>query len=421
MHAAANSPRGGVSPRSTRLRGQGLIEYVLLIAVISLTVAFAGPPVAGAIGNQFTAIADAVGGSITGGAIGGIGGGIGGGTSGGNHSGGTTGGGHGTSGGTSGGGTTVNPGGGNSGNSGSTGGGSSSGTVNPGSGSTGSQTTKPGQPGTNPGGGNTGSTGNTGSNGSGTGSTTVNPGSGSTGNTGTTGGGSSSGTVNPGSGSTGSQTTKPGQSGTNPGGGLEKKDPKDWTLIDQKVVAEDISKNGTGSKYYLAALKAMDEGTKWKTVLMNGQTLEYRIIGINHDDLADGSGKAGLTFEATNNVLGAQRMNATNSSAGGWEKSELRGRLNSGDLWALLPAEIQSMVKAVTKMTDNKGGGGTAGTPTATTDKVFLLSTTEVYGDLDSDGTQYEYYKSKGVSTSSYSGASSSSYHWTRSVHPIYS
>ena len=71
-------------------------------------------------------------------------------------------------------------------------------------------------------------------------------------------------------------------------------------------------------------------------------------------------------------------------------------------------------------MTDNKGGGS-AGTPSATTDKVFLLSTTEVYGNLQSDGTQYEYYKSKGVTTSNYSGASSSNYHWTRSVRPGYS
>lgn len=68
-------------------------------------------------------------------------------------------------------------------------------------------------------------------------------------------------------------------------------------------------------------------------------------------------------------------------------------------------------------MTDNQGGGK-AGTPSATMDKVFLLSTTEVYGDLQSDGFRYEYYKSKGVTKSNYSGASSSHNHWTRSVYP---
>lgn len=198
------------------------------------------------------------------------------------------------------------------------------------------------------------------------------------------------------------------------------KEAKDWTLDEQKAAATDIAKNGTSSPVYAKAKAAMDAGTKFSIKLTNGQALEYRIVGINHDDLADGSGKAGLTFEATNTALAAQRMNATDTNAGGWEKSELRGRLNTGDLWSLLPSELQSKVKSVTKMTDNRGGGK-AGTPSATTDKVFLLSTTEVYDDLDSDGAQYEYYKSKGVTTSNYSGASSSNGHWTRSVFPSYS
>ena len=195
------------------------------------------------------------------------------------------------------------------------------------------------------------------------------------------------------------------------------KDAKDWTLDEQKAAATDIAKNGTSSVVYAKAKAAMDAGTKFSMKLTNGQTLAYRIIGINHDDLANGSGKAGLTFEATNGALAQQRMNETNTNTGGWEKSELRGRLNTGDLWALLPSELQSKMKPVTKMTDNKGGGS-AGNPSATYDKVFLLSTTEVYGDLDSDGAQYEYYKSKGVTMSNYSGASSRGIHWTRSVDP---
>ena len=195
------------------------------------------------------------------------------------------------------------------------------------------------------------------------------------------------------------------------------KDARDWTLDEQEAVAKDIAAKGEASPAYAKAEAAMDAGTTWSVKLTNGETLEYRIVGINHDDLADGSAKAGLTFEATNTALGAQRMNATDTNAGGWEKSEVRGRLNTGDLWSLLPSELQSKVKSVTKMTDNQGGGK-AGTPSATTDKVFLLSTTEVYGDLQSDGTQYEYYKSKGATSSNYSGASSSGNHWTRSVSP---
>lgn len=69
-------------------------------------------------------------------------------------------------------------------------------------------------------------------------------------------------------------------------------------------------------------------------------------------------------------------------------------------------------------MTDNKGGGSTgypSGAPSATTDKVFLLSRTEVYCDVhygasQSDGTQYEYYKLRVSPEISHS--------WTRSVNP---
>ena len=281
---------GGVSPRGTLLRGQSIIEYVLIIAVIGLVIVFAGPGVAGAIRNQF----NLVGNTVNSGTAGGVEGG------------------------------------------GASGGGSA-----------------------------------------GAGSATVQA--------------------------------------------AVAKDAKDWTLDEQEAVAEDIAAKGEASPAYAKAKAAMDAGTEWSiklnTTLTAGRTMRYRIIGINHDDLADGSGKAGLTFEVTNTVLDAQRMNATDTNAGGWEKSELRSRLNSGDLWSLLPSGLQSKVKSVKKMTDNKGGG-TTGTPSATTDKVFLLSTTEVYGDLQSDGTQYEYYKSKGVSTSSYSGARLSWHHWTRSVYP---
>ena len=284
MHAAAISPREGVSPRSARLRGQSIIEYVLIIALIGLVIVFAGPGVAGAIRNQFNQVTNTV-------------------------------------------------------------------------------------------------------------------------DSGTDGGNFMS------------AEEKAYQEAMKT---VVNKDAKDWTLEEQKAAATDIAKNGTSSAVYAKAMAAMEAGTKFSAKLTNGKTLEYRIVGINHDDLADGSGKAGLTFEATNSALGYQKMNATNTNAGGWEKSELRGRLNTGDLWSLLPSELQSKVKAVTKMTDNQGGGK-AGTPTATTDKVFLLSATEVWGDMQSDGTQYEYYKSNGVTTSNYSGASSSNYHWTRSVAPSYS
>ena len=284
MCAAVFSPHR-VARKAARLRGQSIIEYVLIIAIIGLVIVFAGPGVAGAIRNQFNLVGNTVNNGTTGGVEGGASGG----------------------------------------------------------GSAGAD------------------------------STTVQA--------------------------------------------AVARDAKDWTLDEQKAVAEDIAAKGEASPAYAKAKAAMDAGTTWSVKLTNRAALEYRIVGIDHDDLADGNGKAGLTFEATNNALaiGGDAMNSTNRNAGGWEASELRNRLNSLDLWALIPSELQSKVKAVTKMTDNEGGG--AGIPSATTDKVFLLSTTEVYGNLQSDGTQYEFYKSKGVTSRRYNGASSKfTYHWTRSV-----
>ena len=265
---------GGVVSKATRLRGQSTVEYVLLIAIIGLVVVFAGPPVAGAIRNQFSAVTN-----------------------------------------------TLDAG---------------------------------------------------------------------------TGGGTEAGGGSGGGGSADSGSSADLASAV-------AKDAANWTLDEQKAAADDIAKNGTASAVYAKAKAAMDAGTTWPVKLTNDETMTYRIIGINHDDLADGSGKAGLTFEATNSVLGAQRMNATNTNAGGWEASELRGRLNSGDLWALLPTELTGKIHAVTKMTDNKGGGS-VGTPTATTDSVFLLSRKEIWNGSSKEGYQYDFYALKGTSNSNYDG-----------------
>ena len=247
MHAAAINLRGGVSPRNTRLRGQGAIEYVLIIAIIVLIVMIAGPWVSSAIRNQFNTVA----------------------------------------------GVLVN--------------GTAGGTWEP----------------------------------SGSGS----------------GNGASSATVQ----------------------AALAKDAKDWTLDEQKAVAEDIAAKGEASPAYAKAKAAMDASTEFSMKLIDGKTLTYRIIGINHDDLAGGSGKAGLTFLTTSTGIWSP-MNAIDTNAGGWEKSELRQKMNSGKIWNLMPSDFQSKVKAVKKLSNNVGGGdeNKNAAVTATSDKPFLLSYSEI-------------------------------------------
>ena len=180
------------------------------------------------------------------------------------------------------------------------------------------------------------------------------------------------------------------------------KEAKDWTLDEQKAAADDIAKNGTSSVVYAKAEAAMKAKTEWSVKLTNGKTMTYRIIGINHDDLADGSGKAGLTFEASSASFG--EMNSPKRSDekfDGWEKSEMRKRLNSGDLWNLLPSDLKTGIRAVTKETGKKS------VRVHTVDKLFLISAAEMYagmysGTSDTGGYQYEYYSLQGYFSSSW-------------------
>ena len=211
------------------------------------------------------------------------------------------------------------------------------------------------------------------------------------------------------------------------------KDAKDWTLEEQKAVAEDIASKGEASPAYAKAKAAMDAGIKFSMELTDGRTLRYRIIGINHDDLVDGSGKAGLTFLTTSNSF-ASRVNATDTNAGGWEKSELRKEMNSGEIWNLMPVDFQSKVKAVKKLTNNVGGGSANknAAVTATSDRLFLLSYSEIvetpysdwsdYSWIGQEGTQYEAFKGKVMNSYSDNPAiASGSYWWERSVRPDHS
>ena len=277
MHAAAFSPRGGGAPETTRLRGQSIIEYVLIVAVIGLVAVFVGPQVTGAIRNQFNQVAEKIDEGTTGEEF-----------------------------------------------------------------------------------------------------------------------------------QTEEEKTLASAS---------RKSVSEWSTSEQKAAAEDISQNGENSICFSKAKAAMDAGTRLSCKLTNGRVFEYRIIGINHDDLIDGSGKAELTFEATSDFSGGLQMNSTDSNLGGWEKCDLRQRLNSGDLWSLFPSELAAGMKQVAKVTDNTGGGKT-GKPSVTADKVFLLSVTEVFGNKQSDGVQYEYYADKGVNITNYGGASSAFFHWTRTAYP---
>lgn len=123
----------------------------------------------------------------------------------------------------------------------------------------------------------------------------------------------------------------------------------------------------------------------WKNMTINGAEYRIDIIGMNHDDYADGSGKAPLTLQLHDCY--ALKSYGTTSA---WSESTMRTETLPAIL-ALMPAEVQSGIREVTKLTKLRGSA------VATADKLFIPAVVEVEqpdasGVDAAEGMQYAYY-----------------------------
>lgn len=160
-----------------------------------------------------------------------------------------------------------------------------------------------------------------------------------------------------------------------------------------------------------ASITAIASGTTGES--QSAQDIQLVIIGINHDDLADGSGKAIVTVQTVNNLgtVGYINENRDSPSYSLWSTSQRRTWCN-GDFKSALPTWIQSLIKPVSKITNRHGyyqlgfdNYRSYRGQTTTKDDTFLLSEFEIfgsapysgdtYGDVGSDGTQYDYMKTQ--------------------------
>lgn len=131
-----------------------------------------------------------------------------------------------------------------------------------------------------------------------------------------------------------------------------------------------------------------------KTMLIDGTEYQIDIIGKNHDEYTDGSGKAPLTFQLHDCYGESKNMNSRNINEGGWTSCAMRST-HLPAILALMPTEVQNGIREVNKLTSEGSKGGTIIT---TKDRLFLLSEIEILGDVTysftGEGTQYDYYKS---------------------------
>lgn len=109
--------------------------------------------------------------------------------------------------------------------------------------------------------------------------------------------------------------------------------------------------------------------------LSSGTTYaDVEIIGHNHDNLADDSGKAPLTFLCADLPQILHRMNEESSNEGGYKDSEMREFVN-GELFTSLPENLKTVIKPVYKISD---GGSTNKTLITTVDSCWIPSYNEV-------------------------------------------
>ena len=130
-----------------------------------------------------------------------------------------------------------------------------------------------------------------------------------------------------------------------------------------------------------------------KAMTINGTDYPIDIIGNGHDDYADGSGKAPLTFQMHDCYGEKKSMNSSNTNDGGWTSCAMR-QTHLPAILALMPTEVQNGIREVNKLTS---AGNQSATIHTTADKLFLLSEIEIFGSVSysksGEGTQYDYYK----------------------------
>ena len=107
-------------------------------------------------------------------------------------------------------------------------------------------------------------------------------------------------------------------------------------------------------------------------------------------------------------IIVKRAMNSTSTNVGGWEASEMRIYIND-TIYNALPTELRDSIADTTVVS---GHGSTSGETNFTTiDKVYLLSTQEVWGSnanhdaANAKARQLDYYAGKGVTSSNYSSA----------------
>ena len=182
-------------------------------------------------------------------------------------------------------------------------------------------------------------------------------------------------------------------------------DDLSWDEIDR------IGKSGTArERFALGATK--------KDHMKNGFVAVWQIIGFDHDDLEDGSGKAPISWDMVGLYKDEAAMRKDGSSVW-WNDSDIRSFLN-GDFKNNVSNELAAVVKPVWKYSANRNG-----VMEKTADEFWIKSEQELYGrkfwSYGSEGHWYEFYAQENVCYNKKKPNGNDDWQWLRSVNADYS
>lgn len=190
-------------------------------------------------------------------------------------------------------------------------------------------------------------------------------------------------------------------------------DPVELTDTWEEIIA--ASQDGTyKDKYRVGDTKEIDMGSEG--------VITMKLVAMDEDDLADGSGKAPMTWVADELLKSGHNMNDEDTSKMGWEASGMRAWLRESVL-PLVPEEVRRGIREVTKysyLCEFQMG-------VKTTDTIWIPSVREIFltqeiagVHIEEEGVSYpEVFKDDASRVRNRPGESDESYApwWLRSAY----
>ena len=175
-------------------------------------------------------------------------------------------------------------------------------------------------------------------------------------------------------------------------------EPSVGTITDSwEEIIEAINDGTYKEKYNIGDTKGIDLGAEG--------IIEMQIAAFDADELADGTGRAAITWISKGMLNSFQIMNYNleqdpsglsdyqmgTGSTGGWEYSLMRSWLNS-DIKPLIPSTVRNAIKPVKKYSNSRDDCGNNILNAVTIDEIWIPSYGEVFNEADvsRSGRNYE-------------------------------